>query len=241
MILGLTFAYLTTILILDAVARAETKTVNGWSVIRKAGHPGSGILVRAALQKALPVVNVFEEAAYWTATKDSSGARLGGGHTYRIHFPTGQLPPNDAFWSLILLAATAVVIWVVGTFAFIYLWPRITVGGFKRIITKRGFGGGPIPVNTLYAVPESPSQSASTGSVIATGTDDILYFGGWLEVKDGPACCTCPRCTIATTACSSPTRPAAPTSPMSASALPEPPPATSSSANPHRPATRQMV
>jgi hypothetical protein len=99
-IIGLTFAYLTTILVLNAVARAETRTVNGWSEIRRAGRPGTGLLVRAALQKALPVVNVFEEAAYWTATRDGTGARLRGKHAYRVSFPPGRLPPNDAFWSL---------------------------------------------------------------------------------------------------------------------------------------------
>lgn len=100
LIMGLTFAYLTTVLVLNAVARAETETVNGWSAIRRAGHPGNGLLVRAALQKALPLVNVFEEAAYWTATRDDAGYRLSGEHAYRLHFPAGQLPPNDAFWSL---------------------------------------------------------------------------------------------------------------------------------------------
>ena len=88
--------------------------------------------------------------------------------------------------AIILLAATAVAVWSAGTFVFIYFWPRITVGGFKRIFVGRGLGGGPIPVNTLYAVRESPSQSASSGSVIATGTDDVLYLGGWLDVKAGP-------------------------------------------------------
>ncbi|MGY3564810.1 DUF1254 domain-containing protein [Sinomonas sp. RB5] len=88
--------------------------------------------------------------------------------------------------SIVLLAATAVAIWVIGTFVFIYFWPRITVGGFKRTLVRRGLGGGPIPVNTLYAVPESPSQSALSGSVIATGTDSVLYCGGWLDVSAGP-------------------------------------------------------
>ena len=64
MIIGATLAFLTTILILDGVTRAETRTVNGWSSIRKVRQPQNGLLVRAALQKALPVVNVFEEAAY---------------------------------------------------------------------------------------------------------------------------------------------------------------------------------
>ena len=99
-IIGVTLAFLTTIMILDSVARAETTTVNGWSSIRKAGQPGNGLLVRAALQKALPVVNVFEEAAYWTTGVDSAGKRLSGEHAYRLHFPPGHLPPNEAFWSL---------------------------------------------------------------------------------------------------------------------------------------------
>src|SRR5664280_3142819 len=53
---------------MNAAARAITTTVNGWSSIRKCGQPGNGILVRAACAKALPVVNVVEEAAYWTTT-----------------------------------------------------------------------------------------------------------------------------------------------------------------------------
>lgn len=99
-IIGATFAYLTVVLVLNAVAKAETTTVNGWSAIRRAGLPGNGLLVRAALQKALPVVNVFEEAAYWISISDEAGARLSGEHAYRLHFPAGQLPPNQAFWSL---------------------------------------------------------------------------------------------------------------------------------------------
>jgi hypothetical protein len=100
MIIGAALAYLTAILMMNAVARAITTTVNGWSTILKCGQPGNGILVRAACAKALPAVNVFEEAAYWTTTRDGSGQTLSGRHEYVLHFPAGQLPPNDAFWSL---------------------------------------------------------------------------------------------------------------------------------------------
>ena len=99
-IIGATLAFLTTTVVLDGVAKSETRTVNGWSSIRKAGQPGNGLLVRAALQKALPVVNVFEEAAYWTTSVDGAGKKLSGEHVYRLHFPPGQAPPNDAFWSI---------------------------------------------------------------------------------------------------------------------------------------------
>jgi hypothetical protein len=60
-IMGAALAFLTTILILDAVTKSETKTINGWSSIRKAGQPGNGLLVRAAVQKALPVVTCFKK------------------------------------------------------------------------------------------------------------------------------------------------------------------------------------
>lgn len=90
-------------------------------------------------------------------------------------------------WSdVITLAVAAVIVWALGTPAFIYLWPRITVTGFKSAIVKRGFSGGPIPVNTLYAEPTISSASASNGSLMGTGTDDVLYIGGWLDLSNGP-------------------------------------------------------
>jgi hypothetical protein len=88
--------------------------------------------------------------------------------------------------AIIPLALAGVIVWPLGTFVFVYLWPRITVGGFKRAIVNRGFGAGPIPINTLYAVPERPSDSASSGSLMAVGTDDLLYIGGWLDARAGP-------------------------------------------------------
>ena len=87
---------------------------------------------------------------------------------------------------IVTLAVTAVIVWALGAPAFIYLWPRLTVGGYKRAIVKHGLGGGPIPVNTLYAVPTTSSTSASRGSLLATGTDDVLYIGGWLDLRKGP-------------------------------------------------------
>lgn len=84
-------------------------------------------------------------------------------------------------------AAVAVIVWGLGTFVFIYFWPPITYNGaYKRAIVQHGLGGGPIPVNTLYAVPELASPSASSASLLATGTHDVLYVGGWLDLSKGP-------------------------------------------------------
>ena len=99
-IIGAVLAFLTANVIMNAVMRAMTTTVNGWSTTMKAGQPGNGIILRAAFARILPAVNVVQEAAYWTTTVDGAGRTLDGQHEYVLHFPAGQLPPNDAFWSL---------------------------------------------------------------------------------------------------------------------------------------------
>ncbi len=99
-IVGAVLAYLTANLIMNAVVRSITTTVNGWSTTTKCGQPGNGILLRAACARNLPAVNVVQEAAYWTTTVDSAGRTLNGQREYVLRFPDGELPPNDAFWSL---------------------------------------------------------------------------------------------------------------------------------------------
>lgn len=37
---------------------------------------------------------------YWTTSVDGDGHSLSGRYDYIIHFPSGGLPPNNAFWSL---------------------------------------------------------------------------------------------------------------------------------------------
>jgi hypothetical protein len=61
----------------------------------------------------------------------------------------------------------------------------MTYSAYKRAIVH-GLGGDPIPVNTLYAVPTLASPSASNSSLLATGTNDVLYIGGWLDLSKGP-------------------------------------------------------
>ena len=87
---------------------------------------------------------------------------------------------------LITFVVVAVVVWGLGTFVFIYFWPPMTYSAFKRAVVVHGLGGGPIPVNTLYAVPTLSSSSASNSSLLATGTTDVLYVGGLLDLSKGP-------------------------------------------------------
>lgn len=79
----------------------------------------------------------------------------------------------------------AVLVWGPGACVFLYLWPTMTYSAFKRAVVRHGLGGDPIPVNTLYAVPHLSSPSASNSSLLATGTTDVLYVGGVLDLSQG--------------------------------------------------------
>ena len=78
------------------------------------------------------------------------------------------------------------IVWGLGTVVFLYLWPTFAYSAYKRAAVQHGLGGGPIPVNTLYAMPTRVSPAASNASLLATGTDDLLYIGGWLNLATGP-------------------------------------------------------
>jgi len=87
---------------------------------------------------------------------------------------------------LITFVVVAVLVWGLGTCVFLYFWPPITYSAYKRAVVQHGLGGDPIPINTLYAVPTLSSPSASNSSLLATGTNDVLYVGGLLDLSKGP-------------------------------------------------------
>lgn len=85
----------------DVFARIKLTTVNGWITLFGCGLPGNGMLFRAACALIfLGPVNTPQEAMYWIARKSGAGRKLDGRHDYIMHFQSGGLPPNDAFWSL---------------------------------------------------------------------------------------------------------------------------------------------
>lgn len=85
----------------QAYGRLKGTKTNGWVTMYGCGEPGNGMFLRAA--HALVFVGpicVPAEAMYWWANADGAGRTLSGAQDYIMHFPVGQLPPNDAFWSL---------------------------------------------------------------------------------------------------------------------------------------------
>lgn len=82
---------------------------------------------------------------------------------------------------------------VAACFLVVYSWPRIILSVYKRAILVKGFGEGPIPVNTLYTEPAAvfadPLRAAPTSgsNLITTGVNrDTLLMVGWLDLRNGP-------------------------------------------------------
>jgi hypothetical protein len=85
----------------NAYARIKATKSGGWITVFGLGVPGNGMFLRAAHAQLFPgPVVVPQEAMYWWAHADGAGRTLNGQQDYIMHFPAGQLPPNDAFWSL---------------------------------------------------------------------------------------------------------------------------------------------
>jgi len=89
----------------------------------------------------------------------------------------------------LIFGAFMVVAWLL----VIYLWPRMLLSVYKRALLVKGFGEGPIPVNTLYTEPQKlfaeplTSQTASSSNLATVGVNhDTLLTAGWLDLRKGP-------------------------------------------------------
>ena len=89
---------------------------------------------------------------------------------------------------LLIFGGVCVAAW----FLVIYFWPRMLLYVFKRAILVKGFGDGPIPINTLYTEPQAlfadPLHApASAPKLATTGVNrDTLMTLGWLDLSKGP-------------------------------------------------------
>jgi hypothetical protein len=89
---------------------------------------------------------------------------------------------------LLLFGSVMVTAW----FLFTYFWPRMMLSVYKRAILVKGFGDGPIPINTLYTEPQALFADpihvpASASNLATTGVNrDTLPTVGWLDLSKGP-------------------------------------------------------
>jgi hypothetical protein len=87
---------------------------------------------------------------------------------------------------LVTFVVTVLVVWGVGTFAYIFFSPRFAYSRVESaVVSGNGSGFPAVPINTLYTQPTlaSPTQANTLES---TGNRDTLYTIGWLDLGQGP-------------------------------------------------------
>ena len=90
--------------------------------------------------------------------------------------------------NLLIFAAVVVIVGCLIT----YFWPSMLLSVFKRALLGKGFGEGPVPINTLCAQPQAlfadPLHApASAPKLFTTGVNhDTLLTAGWLDLSKGP-------------------------------------------------------
>ncbi len=91
---------------------------------------------------------------------------------------------------VLVFGVVCITTWVL----VIYFWPRMMLYAYKRGLLVKGFGDGPVPINTLYtqsqalfADPLHASLPAGSSKLMSYGTNrDTLYVCGWLDLRKGP-------------------------------------------------------
>jgi hypothetical protein len=85
--------------------KAAGTLVNGWTFTTKAGLYGTDYLQRAFVTAIGLGANRPQDAVYPTSEEDGNGKPYSGANKYVVHFPKGQTPPVNAFWSVTMYDA----------------------------------------------------------------------------------------------------------------------------------------
>ena len=82
------------------------RVTNGWGMNTDTmGVYGNFYLKRAVVARAGLGANPPEDSIYPLLVTDADGALVSGDRDYLCHFPAGELPPADAFWSITMYDA----------------------------------------------------------------------------------------------------------------------------------------
>jgi hypothetical protein len=81
------------------------RNINGWMFDSVTGIYGTDYLNRAFVTAIGLGANRIQDAVYPTSQKDEHGSDYTGANKYVMHFPKGQLPPTQGFWSITMYDA----------------------------------------------------------------------------------------------------------------------------------------
>jgi hypothetical protein len=100
------------------------------------------------------------------------------------------MTPHVTLEHVLIFGGVCIATWFLVT----YSWPRLLLYVYKRALLVKGFGDGPVPINTLYTQPQAlfadplgVSLPPGSSNLMSSGTNrDTLYVVGWLDLSKGP-------------------------------------------------------
>jgi hypothetical protein len=92
-------------IMLQLKVNKSVKNENGWLFDSVTGIYGTDYLNRALVTAIGLGANRVQDAVYPTSLRDANDNDYSGANKYIIHFPKGQLPPAQGFWSVTMYDA----------------------------------------------------------------------------------------------------------------------------------------
>jgi hypothetical protein len=140
----------------------DVKDEDGWAYITKTGIYGTDYLMRALVTAIGLGANRPQDAVYPTSLKDGKGRKYNGENKYVMHFPEGQLPPAEGFWSLTMYDAN-------------YFFVNNPLNRYS-ISARQNLKSNPDGSTDLYIQKDSPGAEKEANWLPAPSGDFVLML-----------------------------------------------------------------
>jgi hypothetical protein len=140
----------------------DVKDENGWAYTTKTGIYGTDYLMRALVTAIGLGANRPQDAVYPTSMKDGEGRKYNGENKYVMHFPEGELPPAQGFWSLTMYDSS-------------YFFVNNSLNRYS-ISARQNLKSNPDGSTDLYIQKDSPGADRESNWLPAPPGDFILML-----------------------------------------------------------------
>jgi hypothetical protein len=151
----------------------DVKDENGWAFTTKTGIYGTDYLMRAFVTAIGLGANRPQDAVYPTSQKDAEGHKYSGANKYVMHFPKGQLPPAQGFWSLTMYDSA-------------YFFVSNPINRYS-ISARQNLKSNPDGSTDLYIQKDSPGKDKESNWLPAPAGDFILMLRMYWPSEKNPS------------------------------------------------------
>ena len=151
----------------------DIKDENGFAFTTKTGIYGTDYLMRALVTAIGLGANRPQDAVYPTSQKDGDGKKYNGANKYVMHFPEGQLPPVQGFWSLTMYDAS-------------YFFVNNPLNRYS-ISARQNLKSNPDGSTDLYIQKDSPGADKEANWLPAPPGDFILMLRMYWPDESDPS------------------------------------------------------